>query len=536
MVGTTLRGFGEARAAEEPSVMGPDTRPSMRADPAARQLGYEQGVPTPSSGAGTAARQVFTRITDPAKLAVYRRLRADGMSVEDIWRKIHIAQWRPGEYYGEIPGEVKVLRNWGTNESRAELGTLVDAPEVFDEINRHQPHGAKSAERLPVRRQQGTTGSATVSATPIVGEPYAAGMALGDTDMAEVASHELNHLVEGVQSGRNPGSWEERAWQQMRNEDPDFKQKSDAMGWVNHSMAEADQVSVKPGSPEYNLADELLNKAYERYLKDAGETRARISGVRDTWMTPAERQENYPFTVESRKSGGRFLRFDDIRATDRAYAGRDMVPDMNQEPDWLTGTTFSQSVSPRPAELALRYGDIEPTGAHFATRKPWSEGYWQPEQTDIRERYNIAKVNLLDTSNPQEVLPVLRDLAKDPKIRALKEPGATSPTIGDWTSASGENKWDVPGEYIRSSLARNLAKARRGESPRIEYTIAESAGLKDAAERRGFGGYKVFEEDDQNNPTTAFIWDLMKVRPKKRAVREKLEELLRNYEEEQASK
>ncbi len=172
----------------------------------------------------------------------------------------------------------------------------------------------------------------------------------------------------------------------------------------------------------------------------------------------------------------------------RAY-GQELEDQMLTPEKVAEGFAGPGSIASKPVLLGLRAGELSPTGSHFATRG--SSTYFDLGNPDVG-RYNLAKVNILDTSNPQEALPVLKDVAKHPLVQGMK----------------GNDPMGV-----RDMLATALRDARVGQNPVVDYLGGGVAPFPEVAKKHGFGGYKFWENDDIADPSTVFAWDLNKVVP-----------------------
>lgn len=132
------------------------------------------------------------------------------------------------------------------------------------------------------------------------------------------------------------------------------------------------------------------------------------------------------------------------------------------------------------ALLGARRGEILPSGAYFATQG--SSTFFDPIDPKVA-LYDLGGVRVADTSD-QEVAIAVLSRALD--VQAL--------TDGD-----------------RRRLVEAFDEARAGE-PFIDYFLADELPLAEAAQELGYGGLRVWENDDQAAPSSVFIWKLDSVR------------------------
>ncbi|WP_323025746.1 hypothetical protein [Castellaniella sp.] len=130
--------------------------------------------------------------------------------------------------------------------------------------------------------------------------------------------------------------------------------------------------------------------------------------------------------------------------------------------------------------LGARRGVIEPTGAYFATNG--SSTFFDPVDPGI-DLYDLGQVRVADTRSPEVTASIL--------ARALEYEGLS--------------------EEDRQRLQEALDAARAGD-PLVDYVLADELPLPRAARDLGFGGLRIWENDDWADPSSIFIWDLVAVR------------------------
>lgn len=130
--------------------------------------------------------------------------------------------------------------------------------------------------------------------------------------------------------------------------------------------------------------------------------------------------------------------------------------------------------------LGARRGAIEPTGAYFATNG--SSTFFDPVDRGIA-LYDLGQVRIADTRSSEVTVSIL--------ARALEYEGLD--------------------EAARQRLQDAMDAARAGD-PLVDYVLADELPLPRAARDLGFGGLRVWENDDWADPSSVFIWDVAAVR------------------------
>ena len=138
----------------------------------------------------------------------------------------------------------------------------------------------------------------------------------------------------------------------------------------------------------------------------------------------------------------------------------------------------------KAAGVAIRRGEIDPAGAYFSL--PGQSTYFDEDMVGVDPdiyKYDVSAVNLADTSKSGVAVSILNETLKDPAL-------------------TDEDK---------NKLGVLLSEAEQGE-PFISYMDNDSLPIPEAAKRLGYDGIIVWENDDIANPSSAFIWNLGKVR------------------------
>ena len=130
--------------------------------------------------------------------------------------------------------------------------------------------------------------------------------------------------------------------------------------------------------------------------------------------------------------------------------------------------------------LAVRQGDIDQSGAYFATAG--SSTYFDLENKAAK-KYDISAAKIAKSGTPE-----MRQILE--KAKTLK---------------------NSPEEIARIDEALT---AMQDEDNHVDYLLFdEVTSIKEAAEQLGFDGVKVWENDDIADPSSVFIWNTEKIKP-----------------------
>lgn len=292
----------------------------LQNDPAAEQLGYEMGIPTPSSGGKPIVRNLVTKVFDKNKIAAAEALQRAGATRAEIWRRVGVDS-HDGSWYQDIGGPPPKLKQTWRDPSHTQdtLGNFVDWPEAFAALRRY---GIPNPENIPVTRLPGESGGHilpgryTKSQTPAI-----RGIGLGDGGNDDrylrTLAHEIQHGIDFAQTGIPAGA----------NADKVIADRLAQLGNPHGLTTAVDLDQYMNAAEKRGLTDseiKLEQDIWSQYFNNRGEQRARVSG--EYSRTPeSTRQTTAPFQTVTVPSGGKVHRFDTAVVRDYASFGRDMV-------------------------------------------------------------------------------------------------------------------------------------------------------------------------------------------------------------------
>lgn len=136
----------------------------------------------------------------------------------------------------------------------------------------------------------------------------------------------------------------------------------------------------------------------------------------------------------------------------------------------------------RPQLIAIRRGDISEDGSYFST--PGSSTYYDEDAIgrDNVHRYDLTRLRIADTTDQRVTSEILRETLKD----------------------------DTLGAAERERLAGLLAESEAG-NPFIDYLANDELPIPAAAQRLGYDGIRVWENDDHASPSSVFAWTTYKI-------------------------
>lgn len=321
-----LVGRVAAQALDNAVRPGLDQRPvatgeaDLTADPSnAGMLGEIIGPPMPGGGADKAAmRKIFTKIYDQTRLTQISDALSRGQTRDEIFKRLGAVEHPSTQgWVQELPGQLKIKRPWGANESRAWLGDLVDYPEYYDALRRY---GIAQPERIVVNRLTGDHGYHTAGRSAL-GRAVPKELAIGDVSMPYIAGHELHHLLEHAQTGVPAGANADMAVTTFLANDA----RAQKWGLTNPKDLAA-AIFVESDLTRRAELGRLQSEAWQYYLNNPGEILADLSGTRSA-RPEAIRRVTYPFAVANYPSTGGKV-FADASASRDVYArnlGLDMT-------------------------------------------------------------------------------------------------------------------------------------------------------------------------------------------------------------------
>ncbi|WP_199030763.1 hypothetical protein [Ralstonia sp. ASV6] len=154
----------------------------------------------------------------------------------------------------------------------------------------------------------------------------------------------------------------------------------------------------------------------------------------------------------------------------------DILPPAYERSPWLMAYEEFQR-----AGFAIRRGEIEPTGAYFST--PGESTYHDAETEDPTvTRYDLSGLMIADTRDQAVALAILRE--------SLHERDHT--------------------DEDRARVLDLISEVEAGEFS-ISYMDCDGLVLSRAAQRLGWDGILVWENDDITTPSSVFVWAVERV-------------------------
>lgn len=256
-----------------------------------RDIGAMIGAPEPGGGqeATAARREIFKRVPAKLKAAVLQDLYTHGDRPTTLSKYGALPIGR--EVYTEITPKNLAVRPWVAGETQAKFGDIIEYPELVAEHNRIT---GKDLNQMPVHRMQGYNGyiQPGISANNPGSRPLSMlHMGLGDQAMRSIVEHEGTHTLDSLQSGAVAGANHKEVLRDTLANSP----RAQLLGITPSTIS---QVAHSHPDPVVRaFANQLADEAFAKYLKNPGETRARISEGR-LHLTWAERKLLDPLAID----------------------------------------------------------------------------------------------------------------------------------------------------------------------------------------------------------------------------------------------
>ena len=256
-----------------------------------RDLGAMAGVPEPGGGQllGPARRELFKRVPAKLKSAVLQDLYTHGDRLTTLHKYGALPIGR--EVYEEIAADSLKVRPWAPGESVVKFGDIIEYPELVAEHNRIT---GKDLNQMPVHRMPGYGGyiQPGVNANNPGSHPLSmVRMGLGDQSMRAIVEHEGTHILDSLQSGTVAGANYKEILKDTLTNNP----RAQLLGITPSTIS---NVAYNHPDPVMRaFAKQLADDAFAKYLKDAGESRARISEGRLDLTLPVRRLHD-PLSID----------------------------------------------------------------------------------------------------------------------------------------------------------------------------------------------------------------------------------------------
>jgi hypothetical protein len=166
---------------------------------------------------------------------------------------------------------------------------------------------------------------------------------------------------------------------------------------------------------------------------------------------------------------GNTLKFTDSEGTEFSGMARSQVRKLIEGGSWKKGETGKI--------MAVRTGDIDKEGAYFSTEG--SSTYYDPEGGAKKYEISNAKIATSGTPQMREILEKAKEVASPEELKR-----------------------------INSALEKD-----KNTDNFVDYRLFDEVpAIKETAEKMGYHGVKVWENDDIASPSSIFLWDTSKAK------------------------